>query len=99
MSLDEQLKNQQSALAGFKKPEPATPEGGLITGVSIPVQLERNGGKLRMQINLNPSVLQSPEALNKALDEIEQVFDLDIWKAKAQANGGGFKKSYNNNRY
>jgi hypothetical protein len=93
-ALNEQFKQQQGA---FKKSAPTTDD--LITGVSVPVSLDRNGAKLRLQIQLNPDVLNSPQALNEALDQIEQVFDLDTWQAKSESNSGGFKKSGGYNGY
>lgn len=102
MSLNEQFAQQQNA---FKKQTPTS--GDLITGVSVPVSLDRNGAKLRLYVNLNAAVLESPQALNAALDQIESVFDLDTWSPNKQSQGDGFKKpsssgygnSYNNRRY
>lgn len=88
MSLNEQFKQQQGA---FKQSAETAQSGDLITGVSVPVSLMRNGAKLRMQIHLNPSVLDNPQALNAALDQIESVFDLDTWQPSGGNSGGGFK--------
>jgi hypothetical protein len=98
MSLNDQFAQQQGA---FKKQSPATNED-LITGVSVPVSIDRNGAKLRMQIQLNASVLDSPQALNAVLDVLEQSFDLDVWQPSGGGNSSpGFKRSnggsYNSN--
>lgn len=97
-NLTDQLKQQQTALSSFKN-QPVTENDNLITGVSVPVSLQRNGGKLRMQIHLNASVLESPEALDEALSSLEAVFDLDVWKSKTQDSGGfkGGQSNYRNN--
>jgi hypothetical protein len=97
MSLNEQFAQQQGA---FKKQSP-TASGELITGVSVPVSIDRNGAKLRMQVQLNPSVLDNPQSLNAVLDLLEQSFDLDVWQPSSGGNSGnGFKRGnsggYNN---
>jgi hypothetical protein len=96
-ALNEQFAAQQGA---FKK-QTATTSGDLITGVSVPVSIDRNGAKLRMQVQLNPSVLDNPQTLNAVLDLLEQSFDLDVWKPSGGSDSGnGFKRGnsggYNN---
>lgn len=83
MSLSEQFKQQQSNFKNSSSSE------GLITGVSVPVSINRNGAKLRMHIQLSADALANPQALEAALNEIEQVFDLDVW----QPGGGGGQSS------
>ncbi len=101
MSISDQLKEQK---ASFKKSDSVEANGDLITGVSVPVQIERNGGKLRLQVHLGAEALSSPEALNAALDGLEDVFDLDVWQPKGSQGGNGFKSGgygggYNKRRY
>ncbi len=100
-ALNEQFAAQQGA---FKK-QTASASGDLITGVSVPISIDRNGAKLRLQIILNPSVLDNPQSLNAVLDMLEQSFDLDAWQAKSGGDSGGFKRGgynngngYNNNK-
>jgi len=94
MSLTDQFKQQSEALAGFKK---QSNSDGTINGVSVPVSIDRNGAKLRLYINLNPAVIQSPEALSNVLDELEQIFDLDTWEPP-RGSGSGFKSRGYGNR-
>lgn len=101
MGLNDQFKQQQGA---FKQSADTAQSGDLIIGVSVPVSLMRNGAKLRLHIHLNPSVLDSPQALNAALDQIEQVFDLDTWQPSSGGQsgfkrGGNYGNGYNNRRY
>ena len=97
-ALNDQFAQQQGA---FKKQFSPSANDELITGVSIPVSISRNGAKLRMYVQLNASVLDSPAALNAALEQLETVFDLDVWKPSGGADSSqGFKRGgngYNNN--
>lgn len=90
MSLSEQFKQQQDALSnGFK--QNSQQSNAAFTGVSVPVSIQRNGAKLRLGIMLSADVLQSPQALEAALSELEQIFDLDVWQPSSSNSGGGFK--------
>lgn len=96
MSLNEQFAQQQGA---FKK-QTATTSGELITGVSVPISIDRNGAKLRMQVHLNPSVIDNPQTLNDVLDLLEQSFDLDVWKPSGGSDSGsGFKRGNSGGGY
>ena len=88
--LGDQFKEQQSALSGgFKQNQQSS---GSVKGVSVPVSIMRNGAKLRLGIMLSADVLQSPQALEAALSELEQMFDLDVWQSNSGGGqSGGFK--------
>ena len=95
--LSEQLSKQT---ASFKQsPATATSDKDLIQGVSIPVSINRNGGKLRIYINLSPDVLGNPQALNAALNQIEESFDLDVWKPSGSSDSTGFKSGNRSGSY
>ena len=86
--LGDQFKEQQAALSNFK--QQSSSNG--IQGVTVPVAIKRNGAKVRMGIILDASVLQSPDALEAALSEIEQIFDLDVYQPSSSSGGqSGFK--------
>lgn len=93
MNLAEQLKQQSEALSSFKKQSSAASSDDLISGVSVPVSLEFNGGKLRLYIQLNPVALENPENLTAALNHLGSIFDLDVWQPSASSNSTGFKSS------
>jgi hypothetical protein len=87
--LGDQFKEQQAALSGgFKQNQQSS---GSVQGVSVPVSIMRNGSKLRLGIMLSADVLQSPQALDAALSELEQMFDLDVWQSNGGSQSGGFK--------
>jgi hypothetical protein len=75
------------------KPTPAATPGGLITGVSVPIKLSHDGGSVRLQLQLDVSVLSSPDILRNALEQIDGIFGLDVWRPSADT-GQGFKSSF-----
>ncbi|MEM7015973.1 MAG: hypothetical protein AAF512_01380 [Pseudomonadota bacterium] len=99
MALNDELQKQQGFLDGFKKQTPAAPDD-FITGISVPVKLPRDGGNMRMYIHLSPEALANPETLNAALDQLGEIFDLDVWTPSSGSNSNGFKRNgYGNNNY
>lgn len=98
-SLAEQLKQQSEALSSFKKQSPTATTGDLITGVSIPISLDYNDGKIRIYLSLNTAVLENPETLNTALDYLGEVFTLDVWQSSATASSKSFKSSKSTKRW
>jgi len=108
MSLLDDLKAQTNAAsqsASFKAEEKAGSATGLIQGVGVPVEIERDGGKLRMYIMVSPEAVSDPQTLDAVLESISEKFNLAIWRTKGYQQGGGFKggggyrnNNYNNNR-
>jgi len=99
MSLKERLGKQvEDATNSFKSG--GGNSGSIITGVIIPVEIERSGGKLRLYLEVPPEAVESAEMLNATLDEIEKSFDLAIWrKNNSYNNGSGFKRNNNYRKY
>lgn len=109
MSLLDELKAQTkevSQATSFKAESKASSATGLIQGVGVPVEIERDGGKLRMYVMVSPEAISDPQTLDAVLDNISEMFNLAIWRTKGyQQGGGGFKggggyrnNNYNNNR-
>ncbi len=94
MSISEKL---SSHAASFKIQQATTETGNdVIQAVSVPISINRNGGKLRLYINLTPDVLDNPESLNAALSSLEEMFDLDVWKPSGGNTSTGFKSNRSN---
>lgn len=96
MSLLNELKKQAGDAAettGFKSSQAQQSSTGLIKSVHIPVEIPRDGGKLRIYLEVSPEAVESPETLNAVLDMIEQSYDLAVWK-RQQGASSGFKSSY-----
>lgn len=98
----EQLKKQteaatQSTGSSFKNESPTASSNELVNGVYVPIEIPRDGGKLRIYLSLPAEVASSPELLNAALDQLEQRYDLAVWRPRAQSQNNGFKSGYNNN--
>lgn len=103
-SILEQLKKQteaatQSAGSSFKTQSVTGTNDELVNGVYVPIEIPRDGGKLRIYLSLPAEVASSPEILNAALDQLEQRYDLAVWRPRAQSQSNGFKSGYNNNGY
>ena len=94
MNILDQLHQQKEQVQNsFKKSASATNGEGLINGVLVPVEVPRDGGKLRIYLSVSAEALSSPQVFNAVLDEISENFDLATW----QPQGGqqaGFKKSW-----
>ncbi len=92
------IADKLSSHAASFKAEQATKETGndVIQGVSVPVSIKHNGGKLRLYINLTPDVLDNPDNLNAALSSLEESFDLDVWKPAGGNTSTGFKSNRSN---
>lgn len=91
--LDQLHKQKEEVQNSFKKSASVTNGEGLINGFLVPVELPRDGGKLRIYLSVSAEALSSPQVLNAVLDEISESFDLAVW----QPQGGqqaGFKKSW-----
>lgn len=98
----EQLKKQteqatQSTGSSFKTQTGTSNSEELVNGVYVPIEIPRDGGKLRIYLSLPAEVASSPEILNAALDQLEQRYDLAVWRPRAQGQNNGFKSGYNNN--
>ena len=102
MTLKEQLAKQiENTDRSFKSAGSAGNEG-VVQAVFVPVEVQKDGGKLRLYLEVSPEAVESAEMLDATLNEIEKNFDLAIWRTKSYQNnnGGGFKKnSWNSRRY
>lgn len=98
MSLLDELKKQTKtateATSNFKKNSGGAVNDDIIQAVSIPIEIERDGGKLRVYIQVPAEAVSSTDTLNAVLDKIEEKFDLAIWRSRNTQAGGGFKSSY-----
>lgn len=97
MSIMDDLRKQRDELEGFKKE--TNKSSSLIKGLFIPVKIERDGGELRMYVEVEPSALDSPSVLNAVLDEVEKMFDLAVWKRQGYGGGNGFKSNNYRRKY
>jgi hypothetical protein len=96
MSLLDDLKKQTQAATetvnSFKSAASGV-GGDLVKAVGVPVEVERDGGKLRLYIMVDPEAVSDPRILNAVLDNIEEKFNLAVWKPRSQQNdNGGFKR-------
>lgn len=103
MSLLDDLKKQTQAatetVSSFKSAASGA-SGDLVKAVGVPVEVERDGGKLRLYIMVDPEAVSDPRVLNAVLDSIEEKFNLAVWKPRnQQGDGGGFKNNYRQNNY
>ena len=70
--------------------------GDLITGFSVPVELQRDGGKLRCYVHLSPSAIETTDTLDAVLSYLSELFDLAIWRSRESGSSGfkSYKKRY-----
>ena len=83
--------SQNPALAGWAQQQPQQP-ASLISGVAVPVKLQRGRGNLKILLMLPAECASSPSAIHAALDQLESAgIPLDVWEPKE--SGWGNSKS------
>lgn len=91
--LDQLNKQKQEVQESFKKDSSSVNGDGLINSVLIPIEVPRDGGKLRLYISVSPEAVSNPRVLKAVLDEISDSFDLAVWQSHGSEQSG-FKKSW-----
>lgn len=97
MSLKDELqKGIESATSGFKSEQITGKAGGVIKSVFIPIKTQRDGGELRVYLEVSGEAVDSPEEFSAVLDWIEQRFDLAVWRKSGGQSGfkSGWKRRY-----
>jgi hypothetical protein len=73
---------QQVAATGWEKPVTATANAE-IKGVSIPISLQIDSGKIRVYLQFDASVAASPEVLMATIEGLAaKGLPLDVWRPK-----------------
>lgn len=94
------------ATSGWSKPA-STVAPMEIMGVSIPISLETQHGKIRVYLNFPGIAASSPQALLGLIDQIAEMgLPLETWQSRPNNSGsswggnsnGGFNRGYNSNR-
>lgn len=93
MSLLDELKkqiNSASGMTGFKPVQTSKSSAGLIKSVHIPIEIPRDGGKLRLYLEVSSEVAENFDTLTAVLDMLEESYSLAVWK-RQQNSYDGFK--------
>lgn len=66
------------------------PSTALISGVAVPVKIQRGRGNLKILLFLPAECANSPAALHATLDQLESAgIPLDVWEPKESGWGTG----------
>jgi hypothetical protein len=82
MEMIKSLQSQHQEGGGWKKKQAATGNTE-VKGVSIPISIETDNGKIRVYLHFDGSVASSPESLFALIEKLDSDgIPLDIWQGK-----------------